>query len=156
MVQIRKARKTEAVTLALVSESAFHNDIHYGSPGEGGPPGYKSPEWQAERIRFSDYFKIVVDKEIVGGIIVFRKAPRQYELGRIFIHADFQDQGIGTQAFEFLWGEYPLAKRWTLGTPTWNLRNRHFYKKVGFEEIGEDGQGGILFERVIPAGHQWG
>jgi hypothetical protein len=44
-----------------------------------------------------------------------------------------------------------LAKRWTLGTPAWNRRTRHFYKKVGFVEVGEDGHGGILFERRIAA-----
>jgi hypothetical protein len=41
------------------------------------------------------------------------------------------------------------VKRWTLGTPAWNRRTRHFYKKVGFSEIGEDGHGGILLERKL-------
>ena len=40
----------------------------------------------------------------------------------------------------------------TLGTPAWNRRTRHFYKKVGFVKIGEDGHGGVLFERKIVAG----
>jgi GNAT superfamily N-acetyltransferase len=70
---------------------------------------------------------------------------------RIFITPEYQNQGIGAQAFQFLWGEYPLAKCWTLEAPAWNQRNRHFYKKVGFAEIGEDGRGGILFERRISA-----
>ena len=47
------------------------------------------------------------------------------------------------------WKEFPLAKKWTLGTPAWNSRTRHFYKKVGFAEVGEDGRGGILLERRI-------
>jgi len=102
-------------------------------------------------MRIGQYYKILVDGQIVGGFIVFRKAPREYELGRIFVDPEFQNQGIGTQAFDFLWQEFPLAKRWTLGTPAWNRRTRHFYRKVGFVEIGEDGHGGILFERSITA-----
>jgi len=147
----KKARPSDADTLAQASERAFHSDIDCGAPGIGGPPGYNSAAWQTKMMRLGDYFKIIVGDQIVGGLIVFRKGTRQYELGRIFVDPDFQNQGVGTQAIEFLWQEYPLAKRWTLGTPAWNRRTRHFYKKVGFVEVGDDGRGGILFERRIAA-----
>jgi RimJ/RimL family protein N-acetyltransferase len=156
----RKARSQDAAALAEASKRAFHSDVHCGAPPgpPGGPPGYDSPQWQRKMMRIADYYKIVLEGAqssrpcIVGGIIVFRKAPREYELGRIFVDPEFQNQEIGTRAFEFLWAEYPLAKRWTLGTPAWNRRTRHFYKKVGFVEMGEGGHGGILFERRIVRG----
>jgi len=146
-----QAHTRDGDALAQVSKRAFDHDVHYGAPGPGGPPGYDSGPWQIKIMRIADYYKIVTSSEIVGGIIVFRKAARQYELGRIFVEPALQNQGIGTQAFEFLWQTYPLAKRWTLGTPVWNCRTRHFYAKVGFVELGEDGHGGVLFERIIPA-----
>jgi GNAT superfamily N-acetyltransferase len=104
-----------------------------------------------------EYYSILADlpsagPTVIGGMIVFRKATREYELGRIFVAPEYQNQGIGTQAFDYLWQTYPLAKRWTLGTPKWNVRTRHFYAKVGFTEIGEDAHGGVLFERRIAAG----
>jgi GNAT superfamily N-acetyltransferase len=148
-IVFRKARPQDAPALAEASKRAFHSDIDCGAPGLGGPPGYDSPQWQRKMMCIGDYYTIVAEKRIVGGFIVFRKAAREYELGRIFVDSDFQNQGIGAQAFEFLWQEYPLAKRWALGTPTWNRRTRHFYKKVGFEEIDEDAHEGILFERRI-------
>jgi GNAT superfamily N-acetyltransferase len=151
MIRFVKARPDDANTLAQVSKRAFDNDVHYGAPGIGGPPGYDSATWQVKMMGFGDYYKVVVGHQIIGGIIIFRQAAREYELGRIFIAPEFQNQGIGAQAFEFLWETYPLAKCWKLGTPVWNLRNRHFYKKVGFEELGEDGHGGVLFERHITA-----
>ena len=147
-----KARPNEAGRLAEVSKLAFDYDIHYGAPGPGGPPGYDSEAWQDRMMRMADYYKILAGTRIVGGIIVLRKGARAYEVGRIFVEPEFQDQGIGTEAFEFLWGTYPLAKRWTLGTPGWNQRTQHFYKKVGFVEVGTDRDGGVLFERSIPAG----
>jgi len=149
MVRFARARPRDAVLLAQVSQDAFHSDIYCGAPGLGGPPGYKSAEWQKQMMRIGDYYKMVMDDQIVGGVIAIRKAPRCYELGRIFVAPDYQNRGIGAQAFEFLWQEYPLAKRWTLGTPAWNVRTRHFYKKVGFVEVGQDGRGGILFEKRI-------
>ena len=100
-------------------------------------------------MRIGQYYKILLHGQIVGGFIVLYKKPRLYELGRIFVDPDFQNQGIGTQAFEFLWKEFPLAKKWTLGTPAWNSRTRHFYKKVGFVEVATDGADGILLEKRI-------
>ncbi len=148
---IRKARPQDAPALAEASKRAFHSDVHCGAPPgpPGGPPGYDSTQWQRRMMRLGQYYAIVVGGQIVGGIIVFRKSPREYELGRIYVAPDFQNQGIGTQAVEFLWQEFPLAKRWTLDTPIWNRRTRHFYRKMGFEEIGEDGHGGVLFEKQI-------
>jgi GNAT superfamily N-acetyltransferase len=96
-----------------------------------------------------DYYKILADGRIVGGFIVRLRGYRYYEVVRIFVYPEFQNRGIGTRAFEFLWSEYPDVERWTLGTPAWNRRNRHFYKKVGFVEVGEDRRGGILLERNV-------
>jgi RimJ/RimL family protein N-acetyltransferase len=151
MIRISKAKPADAELLARASEDAFHSDIHHGAPGSGGPPGYDSPQWQTRMMRLGDYYKIEVAGQIVGGFVVLRRKAREYELGRIFIAAEHQNQGIGTQAMEFLWQKYPLAKRWTLDTPDWNARTRRFYKKMGFAETGKDAHGLILFERRIPA-----
>jgi GNAT superfamily N-acetyltransferase len=151
VVRFRRARPGDAGSLARASKRAFDNDIHYGAPGPGGPPGYDSNAWQRRMMRFGEYYVIEHDGEVIGGIIVFRKAPRCYEVGRIFVEPAFQNQGIGSEAFQFLWKAYPLAKRWSLGTPHWNKRTRHFYKKVGFTEVGVDSHGGVLFERRISA-----
>jgi GNAT superfamily N-acetyltransferase len=151
-IQFEKARSSDAKRLAEACKLAFDYDIHYGAPGPGGPPGYDSAAWQLRAMRFGDYYKIVAGDRIVGGIIVLRKGVRAYEVGRIFLEPEYQNQGIGTAAFEFLWETYPLAKRWTLGTPGWNQRTQHFYKKVGFVEVGRERDGGVLFERSITAG----
>jgi len=149
MLKIVRANSKDSTTLAQISKQAFDNDIHYGAASPGGPPGYDSAAWQSKMMRIGEYYKIDKDGEIIGGVIVFRKRVREYEIGRIFIAPRHQNQGIGKQVFEFLWTVYPLAKRWTLGTPMWNVRNRHFYQTVGFKEIGTDGKDGVLFERRV-------
>ncbi|MFN2219554.1 MAG: GNAT family N-acetyltransferase [Anaerolineae bacterium] len=151
-IRFEKARSSDAKRLAEASKLAFDYDIYYGAPGPGGPPGYDSAAWQSRGMRLGDYYKIVAGDRIIGGIVVFRQGVRAYEVGRIFIEPEFQNQGIGTEAFEFLWESYPLAKRWTLGTPSWNQRTQHFYKKVGFVDVGRYRDGGVLFERSIAAG----
>ena len=161
MVSFVRATSRDAEKLASASKGAFENDIHYGAlvhGGEaGGPPGYQSPDWQRRMMRTGSYYKILVDNRIVGGLIVLPGAIREYELGRIFIHADFQNQGIGTQAMDFMFGKFPLAKIWTVGTPAWNQRTRHFYEKVGFEQVelrydSKAGWNGVIFRRVTRSG----
>ena len=148
-IRFEKAKPEDAKALALASWRAFDDDVNYGAPGKGGPPGYKSDQWQLKMMVVGDYYKILLDGRIIGGFILLLKGYRCYELARIFIQPDFQNQGIGTRTFEFIWSEYPDVERWTLGTPAWNHRTRHFYKKVGFAEVGEDSRGGILFERNV-------
>lgn len=149
MIQFEKARPEDAQALALASWRAFDNDVNYGAPGPGGPPGYNSDRWQLRMMIAGEYYKILADDQIIGGFVVLLRGYQYYELVRIFVHPDFQNQGIGTQAFEFLWKEYPEVQLWRLGTPVWNQRTRHFYQKVGFTEVGKDGRDGILFEKRV-------
>ncbi len=153
MIRFANAREVDAEALAAASARAFENDIHHGAPSAGGPPGYRSAPWQARMMRLGRYFKVLAGRRIIGGMIVFAQGPGHYELGRIFIEPEFQNQGIGTQALGFLWRAFPFARRWTLGTPAWNARNHHFYEKQGFVRVGEEGPPGrphgYLYERRL-------
>ena len=150
MVELKIARRPDSVQLAEISGRAFDNDIHYGAPGPGGPFGYKSVSWQQRAMKWGTYYKILCDQRLIGGLIITRKGAGHYEVGRAFIEPDFQNQGLGEEAFLLLWQEYPFSRRWTLETPEWNARTRHFYKKMGFKEIGVDARKGVLFERRVP------
>ena len=149
MIQFRKAKPADAKGLALASWKAFDNDINYGAPGKGGPPGYKSEKWQSRMMRFGKYYKILDDYRIIGGIIVFDKGNGHYELGRVFVEPDYQNQGIGAQAIRFIEDTFPQAKKWTLDTPRWNKRTQHFYKKMGYVMIGATGPGLVLYGKII-------
>jgi lincosamide nucleotidyltransferase A/C/D/E len=144
-----RAAAEDAGVLAAISRLAFDGDVRYGAPGPGGPPGYDSPAWQRRMMQAGEYFRIVLGGDTIGGVILFRQSPQEIQVGRIFLAPAHQDKGIGRRVFELLWDAYPLVRRWALDTPLWNARNRHFYRRVGVEEIGEDGHGGVLFERRV-------
>jgi RimJ/RimL family protein N-acetyltransferase len=158
MLRFEKAKPEDAKALTQASGRAFDNDVNYGAPGKGGPPGYKYDMWQIRMMSRGHYYKIILDEGvalIIGGIIVFQNAFGDCELGRIFIDPEYQNQGIGTQAMAFLEQAFPEARRWTLGTPAWNLRTQHFYEKVGYVKIGTEGRDGIRYEKwIVGAGQQ--
>ena len=148
MIRFKKAKRGDAKELALVSWHAFDNDIHYGATEKGGPPGYKSEQWQSKMIRFVHYYKIMDDLRIIGGIVAMDKGNGHYYLVRIFIDPEYQNQGVGTQAIEFIEKTIAQAKRWTLDTPQWNKRTQHFYEKMGYIKIGAAGPGLILYGKI--------
>ena len=137
MATFEKARKEDAKALALASWQAFDHDINYGAQGKGGPPGYKSEAWQRKMMRYGEYYKIVEGGQIIGGLIVFNQGGGHYELGRIFFVPEYQNRGIGAQAITFIERTFP-AHRWTLDTPSWNIRNQYFYEKMGYSKVREE------------------
>lgn len=149
MIRFERARLADAKALAYVSWRAFDNDVFYGAPRTGGPPGYRSAQWQARIMKLGTYYKILSDHQVIGGLIVFDKGQGHYELGRVFLDPDYQNQGIGGRAIQFLEQAFPQARRWTLGTPRWNLRTQHFYEKMGYTRVGEDGPEGWLYEKTV-------
>lgn len=151
-VCLEPARPEDAKALALVSWKAFDNDIHFGAPAKGGPPGYKSDRWQTQMMQAGDYYKVVGEHgRVLGGAIIFRQADGAITLGRIFIHPDVQHQGVGAAVIHLLETAHPDATLWRLDTPAWNKRNHAFYQKMGYKIVGKSGQDGILFEKKLKA-----
>ncbi len=150
MVRFDEATPEDAAVLAEISKRAFDNDVHYGAPGPGGPGGYDSAEFQVSVMNsgIMRYYKMLSGNTIIGGFWVWIQGDGKYNLGRIFIEPEYQNQGIGTQAMEYAFQAFPDAKVWTLDTPEWNLRTRHFYEKVGFK-VSKIENGDLWFEKKI-------
>ncbi len=148
-VRLVKARQEDAARMADISKRAFHSDVHCGSPGEGGPPGYDSPEAQARYMRGCDYYGIFFGDVIVGALMAIKREGRCYECCGLFVDPEYHNQGIATRAFDLLWEKYPDAECWRVGTPVWNTRTNHFYPKLGFFKVGTDGPEGVVYEKVM-------
>lgn len=147
-IRLIPAKPEDSAKLAEISTRAFHSDIQCGATGEGGPPGYDSPQWQAMMMKKADYYALVANGRIIGGAIVFRRKAGRYHLGRIFIDPEFHRKGVGIKAMRMVLDRYPYARRWTLETPPWNTRTREFYRKQGFRIVGETKED-IYFEKVV-------
>jgi len=153
-IKIEKTTSNDAEILAKLSKKAFHTDAEvFGFEQPGGPPGYDSPEFQNWAMTTLTYYKILYDEEIVGGIIIDSGKVDHHILERIFVAPRYHNKGIATKAMILIFNEYPDLV-WTLGTPEWNARTRHFYEKLGFKQVGWDegdvdlGWRGIWYQRT--------
>ena len=129
--------------LTRVMTRAFDDDAqkHLGVE-KGGPEGYDNGEFFREWLfpyPESKGYKIVLEGRIVGGFIVWVLEHGRNSLGTIFVAPDCQDRGIGTRAWEFIEASYPDARSWRLGTPSYAIKNHHFYEhKCGFRKVREE------------------
>jgi GNAT superfamily N-acetyltransferase len=109
---------TKVMTRAFDDDSQKHRGLE-----RGGPEGYDNGS----------------QGEIIGGIIVWILEEGHNILGTIFVDPAFQDQGVGTQTWQFIEAAYPETLSWRLGTPEWATKNFHFYeKKCGFQCVESD------------------
>src|SRR5258706_6785263 len=133
----------DAQALVDLQVRAFHDDARiYPGVEIGGPPGYDSVEQMLDDLATYPCYKIVCDGRIVGGIVVFDRGQGHYHLDRIYIDPDYHNRGIGTLAMRFIEETYPAVK-WSLDTPTYAVRNQHFYEKLGYVKVKEFAADGI-------------
>jgi GNAT superfamily N-acetyltransferase len=150
-----RATAADADALLHAQIRAFHDDARlYPNVELGGPPGYNSMDEILRKIGQDGYFTIRHNGQIVGGIVVDHKGEGHYHLDILYVDPDYHNLGIGSQAMQFLYKTYN-AKKWTLDTPLYALRNQHFYEKFGFVKVdewteeGEDGITLIAYEMHI-------
>ena len=126
--------------LTEVMIRAFDDDAQkYLGQEHGGPPGYDNGDFFRKWLfghQESIGYKILADDRVIGALIVWIFESGHNALGTIFVDRAYQDQGVGTQAWQFVEQSYPRAKSWKLETPTWATKNHHFYeRKCGFRRV---------------------
>jgi len=142
---LERALISDADRLTEISISAFHTDVDCGGKDLGGPPGYDSILWQEKVIESTDYYKIKLDSDIIGGIIVWDQGNGIFNLMRMYLDPTYHRSGYGLVSIHDAMVKYTSAKRWWLDTPAWNSRTRPFYLKCGFS-IREEKDGLLIFE----------
>ena len=131
-----QATRFDAERLAELSKLAFDEDVELDAAGYGGPPGYDEQEWQIHAMKSMDYYCILLENSILGGVIVGQGGDEHKILERIFIDPQHQNRGIGAKAIELTMEQYPDAKVWTAGVPDWNVKTNGFFEKTGFIQVG--------------------
>ncbi|HVU10382.1 MAG TPA: GNAT family N-acetyltransferase [Phototrophicaceae bacterium] len=131
-----RAASFDAEALLRVQIAAFNNDaVIYPGVALGGPPGYDRIETVLADIAEEEYYKISYEGRIVGGIGLFEREPGHFHLDVLYVDPSYHNRGIGSQAMAFIEHTYP-AQVWTLDTPTYAVRNQHFYEKFGYVKVG--------------------
>jgi ribosomal protein S18 acetylase RimI-like enzyme len=110
--------------LAYQSEAALNDD--YSIP----PLTQTLPEWEADFQR-QVYLKATRDGTIVGAVRGYEQIGTCF-IGRLIVHPDCQNRGIGTQLLCAIEAHFNTVQRYELFTSERSTRNLYLYQKLGY------------------------
>ena len=127
---IRRATITDAEEilslqkLAYQSEAEIYNDFNIS-------PLIQTLEEIKDEFKNEIFLKAVVNGKIIGSVRVFVKKETCY-IGRLVVHPDSQNQGIGTKLMDEIERFFSGPKRFELFTGHKSKRNIYLYQKRGY------------------------
>jgi ribosomal protein S18 acetylase RimI-like enzyme len=111
--------------LAYHSEAVLNNDFTI-------PPLTQTlPELEADFQR-QVYLKAVRDGTIIGAVRGYAQDDTCF-IGRLIVHPDYQNRGIGTQLLRAIEAHFSGVQRYELFTSENSARNLYLYQKLGYQ-----------------------
>lgn len=74
---------------------------------------------------------------IIGSVRGFEEEDGALYIGKMIVHPDCQNKGIGKRILQELESRFPNGKK-RLFTNQANKRNMHFYKSMGYQEFKQE------------------
>ncbi len=111
--------------LAYRSEAEIYNDFKI-------PPLVQTLESIEKDFENQYFLKTVMDGKIIGSVRAYTKEGTCY-IGRLIVHPDFQNRGIGTDLMNEIERIFNTCKRFELFTGDKSERNLYLYQKLGYK-----------------------
>lgn len=130
---IEKAKKSDLVEilalqkLAYQQEAAIYNDNDI-------PPLTQTLEEFREEAKNVTMLKAIIDNKIVGSIRAYVENGICY-VGRVIVHPDYQNNGIGKILMLEIEKHFKNARKFELFTGMQSEKNLYLYKKLGYAEF---------------------
>lgn len=121
--------------LAYLSEAAIYDEY-------GIPPLTQSLEELHADFEHQVYLKAGLDGRIIGSVRAHERDGTCF-VGRLIVHPDSQNQGIGSRLMGEIEAVFAQARRFELFTGHRSERNLYLYQKLGYRPFRR--------ERVTPA-----
>ena len=111
--------------LAYRSEAEIYDDFNI-------PPLLQTPEEIKKDFENQTFLKATLDRKIRGSVRAFIKEGTCY-IGRLIVHPDFQNRGMGKELMQRIEEIFKEAQRFELFTGHRSEKNLHLYRKLGYE-----------------------
>lgn len=114
----------ELQKLAYQSEAEIYNDYSI-------PPLTQTLDEIKEDFTFQVFLKAVIKNKIIGSVRAYKEEDTLY-IGRLIVHPDFQNQGIGKRLLKEIEAKFNDVKRFELFTGYKSKKNLNLYRKFGY------------------------
>jgi ribosomal protein S18 acetylase RimI-like enzyme len=117
----------ELQKLAYQSEAEIYNDYSI-------PPLTQTTDEIKEDFSFQIFLKIIKNNKIIGSVRAYKENNSCY-IGKIIVHPNFQNQGLGTKLIEEVEARFDDVMRYELFTGYKSERNLYLYQKLGYSKF---------------------
>ena len=130
--------------LAYLSEAEIYGDFRIS-------PLVQTLDEMKDNFSSHVFLKATVDERIIGSVRAFEEDGTCY-VGRLIVHPDFQNRGIGTKLLEEIETLFTACGRFELFTGHRSEKNIHIYEKLGYKafkaEKATDNLNLVFYEKV--------
>ena len=114
----------ELQKLAYVSEAEINDDFTI-------PPLHQTMDEIRAEFDRQVFLKVQLDGRIIGSVRCYLDGGTCH-IGKLIVHPDYQNRGIGTRLLRAAEEQFPSAERYVLFTGEKSRRNLHIYQKSGY------------------------
>ncbi len=129
-MRIEEADTTDAAAILEVQKLAYRSEAELYDFFDM-PPLTETIEQLEEDFASHQILKALEDERIVGSVRS-RRFDGECYVGRLSVHPDYQNRGIGRALLEEVERRQSDAKRFTLFTGSKSLKNIGLYKRLGY------------------------
>ena len=104
------------------------------------PPLTQTLKELEEEYSYSIILKAEEESKIIGSIRAYEKNNICY-IGRVIVHPEHQNKGIGAKLMQAIESKYPNILKYELFTGFKDDKNLYFYKKLGYKVFKEENHG---------------
>ena len=129
-VTIEKALIADAERLTEIKKKTFDEEARKWLTNQEDivdyniqPPNYASIETAKYMIRELNYYKVMFNEEIVGGVVVTLSGKTHGRIDRIFINPQYQGKGMGSKVIDLIEEVFPYISTLDLETSSRQLNN---------------------------------
>lgn len=112
--------------MAYKSEAELYNDFTI-------PPLIQTLEQINDEFKTSVFLKAIENEKIIGSVRGTLINSETCYIGRLIVHPDFQNQGIGKKLMEEIEDNFKECERFELITGHKSQKNIYIYEKIGYE-----------------------
>lgn len=114
--------------LAYKSEAELYNDFNI-------PPLTQTLKEVEEEFKNHIFLKVIENKKIIGSVRALLIHPKTCYIGKLIVHPDFQNQGIGTRLMNEIEHIFSECERFNLITGHKSQKNLKLYEKRGYKKF---------------------
>ncbi len=130
-IEIEKATVSDAEGILSLQKSAYRSEAEIYNDFNI-PPLVQTLEEIKKDFGIQFFLKAVMDEKIIGSVRAHTKEGTCY-LGRLIVHPDFQNRGIGIKLMNEIERNFNTCKRFELFTGDRSERNLYLYQKLGYQ-----------------------